>query len=170
MLLYALLLIVVGVVAFHFFRPQLDKSAFAPVNPNEYEGKTIADYFVEHLRMQPEDAKKAAEMGTSFYITDGMTLDAMISNLHYYGLVKDEKAFRYALEQADDTHPATKPNPFKVGKNDIDRGVYGLAPEMTAYQMAQILVNYPQDIQTDYGYMFMPGGIYMGEPQLRPNK
>ena len=54
-ILYALLLIVVGLVAFHFFRPQLDKSAFAPVNPNEYEGKTVADYFIEHLRMPPEE-------------------------------------------------------------------------------------------------------------------
>lgn len=169
-ILYALLLVVVGIVTYYFMRPRIERSAFQPVNPNEYQGKTVADYFVEHLEMDPEEAKKAAARGASFYITKGMTLDAMISNLHYYGMVKDEKAFRYVLENANDTHPAEKPDPFNVGKNDIDRGVYGLGADMSAEQIAQILVNYPQEIKTDYGNMFMPGGPYMGEPQLRPNR
>lgn len=169
-LLYALLLIIAGIGAYLIFRPTINKAAFEPVNKTQYQGKTVADYFVEHLRMTPDEAKKAEEKGVSFYVTDNMTLDALVSNLHYYGLVKDEEAFRYALEHSDDTHPATSPKALKIGKNDIDRGFYGFSTTMSAWEIAQILVNYPQAIKEDYGYMFMPGAPMKDAPQVRPEK
>ena len=149
--IYTLILIMAGVAAYFLSRPHIEKNAFDPIDLQEQQsGKTVADYFVEHLRMQPEDAQKSAESGASFYVTDKMTINALISNLHYYGLVKDEAALRYALENAEDTHPAQKPNPIKIGKNDIDRGVYGLGASMSAWEIAQILLNYPQEIKMDY--------------------
>ncbi len=170
MVLYVFLLIALGAISFYIFRQRIDQEAFAPVDLNEHHGKTIAEYFMENLKMPEADAKKAADMGVSFYVTENMTLDALISNLAYYGLVKDEEALRYALEHVEDTHPAIKPKAIKIGKNDIDRGVYGIGAKMTAWQVATILVNYPQEIKTDYGKMFMPGGPYMGEPRIRPPK
>jgi len=169
-LLYLLLLIIVGVGAYYIFRPTISKEAFEPVNKTQYQGKIVSDYFVDRLRMTQEEAEKAASKGVSFYVTDNMTLDALVSNLHYYGLVKDEEAFRYALEHSDDTHPATSPKALKIGKNDIDRGFYGFGITMNAWEIAQILVNYPQEIKEDYGYMFMPGAPIKDAPQVRPEK
>lgn len=170
MLLYALLLIAAGICAYYIFRPTINKAEFEPVNKTTYQGKTVADYFVERLRMTPEEAEKATSKGVSFYVTDNMTLDALVSNLHYYGLVKDEGALRYALEHSDDTHPAASQKALKIGKNDIDRGFYGFSTTMSTWEIAQILVNYPQEIKEDYGYMFMPGAPLSGAPQVRPEK
>src|SRR5579859_6815919 len=69
---------------------------------NRTEGKEVEDYFVDKLGMNAEEAKKIANEGVSFYITGTTNLDAIISNLHYYGLVKDEKAFREALVKTKD--------------------------------------------------------------------
>ena len=117
--------------------------------------------------MTPEEAKNFEKNGASFYITENTNLNALISNLHSYGFVRDEQALRYALENSEDTNPGQE-NAIKVGKNTIDRGVYGLGTQMTAWEIARILLNYPQEVKTDYGYMFMPGTPYMGEPQGRP--
>ncbi len=168
-LLYTLVLLLVGFLSFQIFRPKVDQSQFQPIDKNTWEGHTVADYFEDKLRMTPEEAEDSEKLGASFYVTNNMTLDALISNLHYYGFVRDENALRYALENSEDTNPG-KENAIKVGKNTIDRGVYGLGTKMTAWEVARILLNYPQEVKTDYGYMFMPGGPYMGEPQGRPTE
>jgi hypothetical protein len=93
---------------------------------NRAEGKEVEDYFVDKLGMNGEEAKKFADQGVSFYITGTTNLDAIISNLHYYGLVKDEKAFREALVKTKDTLPGNE-NAIKVGNNTIDiHAYYGL--------------------------------------------
>jgi len=168
-LLYALALLLVGVISFQIFRPRVDQSQFQPIDQSTWEGHTVADYFVDKLRMTPEEAQNSEKLGASFYVTENMTIDALISNLAYYGFVRDEKALRYALENSEDTNPG-KDNALRIGKNTIDRGVYGLGTRMTAWEIARILLNYPQEVKTDYGYMFMPGGPYMGEPQGRPTE
>ena len=167
LLLYILAILVVAAVSFQIFRPKIDQSQFQPIDKSNWEGKTVADYFVEKMRMTPEDAKNFEKNGASFYVTENTNLNALISNLHSYGFVRDEQALRYALENSEDTNPGQE-NAIKVGKNTIDRGVYGLGTQMTAWEIARILLNYPQEVKTDYGYMFMPGTPYMGEPQGRP--
>ena len=159
----------VAILSFQIFRPKVDQSDFQAVDKSTWEGKTVSDYFVDRLDMTPQEAQDTEKLGVSFYVSDNMTLDALISNLRYYGLVKSEAALRYALENSEDTNPG-KDNAIKVGENTIDRGMYGLGTQMTAWEVARILLNYPQEIGTDYGYMFMPGTPYMGEPQVRPNR
>lgn len=168
-LLYGLAILIVAGISFQIFRPKIDQSQFQPIDKSTWEGHTVADYFIDKLRMTPEEAQDSEKLGASFYVTENMTLDALIGNLHYYGFVRDEDALRYALENSEDTNPG-KDNAIKIGENTIDRGVYGLGTQMTAWEIARILLHYPQEVKTDYGYMFMPGGPYMGEPQGRPLK
>lgn len=134
-------------------------SKFLAVEPfNRSQGKEIEDYFIDKLNMNPTEAKQFADQGVSFYVTGGTTLNAIISNLHYYGLVRDEKAFREALEKTKDTLPG-KENAIKVGSNTIDvNAYYGLKKGLTAWQVADVLLNYPTYLRgNEYNYMFMPG-------------
>jgi len=72
--------------------------------------KKVEDYFIEKLRMPPEEAKTIRTRGQdndgkiSLRLSDKTTLEALISNLNYYGFIKDEKAFIYALENTKDTN------------------------------------------------------------------
>ena len=126
--------------------------------------KKVEDYFIEKLRMPPEEAKTIRTRGQdndgkiSLRLSDKTTLEALISNLNYYGFIKDEKAFIYALENTKDTN-AGKTNALKVGKSGtIDVGAYyKITEDMDAWQLADELLNKPTYIAYDeYGYMFMP--------------
>lgn len=126
--------------------------------------KKVEDYFIEKLRMPPEEAKTIRIRGQgndgkiSLRLSDKTTLEALISNLHYYGFIKDEKAFIYALENTKDTNIG-KANALKVGKSGtIDVGAYyKITEDMDAWQLADELLNKPTYIAYDeYGYMFMP--------------
>ena len=126
--------------------------------------KKVEDYFIEKLRMTPEEAKTIRTRGQgndgkiSLRLSDKTTLEALISNLHYYGFIKDEKAFIYALENTKDTNIG-KANALKVGKSGtIDVGAYyKITEDMDAWQLADELLNKPTYIAYDeYGYMFMP--------------
>lgn len=126
--------------------------------------KKVEDYFVEKLRMPAEEAKTIRTRGQgndgkiSLRLSDKTTLDALISNLRYYGFIRDEKAFMYALENTKDTIPG-KANALKVGKTGtIDIGAYyKITEDMDAWQLADELLNKPTYIAYDeYGYMFMP--------------
>ncbi|KKS19624.1 MAG: hypothetical protein UU79_C0014G0010 [candidate division WWE3 bacterium GW2011_GWE1_41_72] len=110
------------------------------------EAKTI------RTRVQGNDGK------ISLRLTDKTNLEALISNLHYYGFIRDEKAFIYALENTKDIN-AGKANALKIGKNGtIDVGAYyKITEDMDAWQLADELLNKPTYIAYDeYGYMFMP--------------
>lgn len=137
-------------------RPKVESSKFEAVNMQTWQGKTVADYFVDKLRMSPQEAQSATEIGVSFYVSDAMTLDALISNLHYYGLVGDEEALQYALENSEDNVQGEE-NAIMIGENSIDRGYYNLGPGMTVWEVADVLLNEPKESKIDYGYMFMPG-------------
>lgn len=76
-----------------------------------------------------------------FTISKDMTLEAVIGDLQYYGFIKDKDSLRYALEHAKDTNPG-KANAIKVGNNTIDREArYSISQSMTAWEIADILVN-----------------------------
>ncbi|QLG69724.1 MAG: hypothetical protein CH104c_0493 [Candidatus Woesebacteria bacterium] len=116
--------------------------------------------------MTAEEARKNAENGVSFYVTENTTLDGIIGNLYYYGFVKDEAALREALAKTKDITPGKEgaiaiptSDPDKEGINTIDiNAYYGLKKGMTAWEIADILLNQPTYLQgRTYNYLFMPG-------------
>lgn len=126
--------------------------------------KKVENYFVENLRMTPEEAKEVRSLDKgndgkiSLRLTDKTTLQAVVGNLHYYGFIRDEKAFMYALGNTEDT-VVGKANALKVGKNGtIDLAAsYRISENMDAWQIANELLNKPSYFAFDeYGYMFMP--------------
>lgn len=125
---------------------------------NDYNSpKKIENYFIDTLKMSPEEAKRFADIGVSFYVTKNTTLDGIIGNLAYYGLVRDEKTLRYALENTKDATPG-KDGAIKVGRSGtIDLGYYGLSRNMDTWQIADALLNNPHPIGVEYNYLFMPG-------------
>lgn len=152
----AILIILLTSLYFLFPSEPSDDKFKAP--GNDYNSpKKIESYFIDTLKMTPQEAKKFTDIGVSFYVTKDTTLDGIIGNLAYYGLVKDEKALRYALENTKDT-TLGKDDAIKVGKNGtIDLGYYGLSRNMDTWQIADALLNNPHPIGTQYNYIFMPG-------------
>jgi len=122
--------------------------------------KKVEDYFVEKLRFTQSDLERQKQSETvDFRLGKGSTLEAIISNLQYYGFIKSEKALRYALENTEDKTQGN-PGALVIGKNgSIDIvASYRISENMTAWEMADTLLNKshyfgPSD---EYGYMFMP--------------
>ena len=76
---------------------------------------------------------------------------AVVGDLHYYGFIKDEGAFKYALEHTKDNTPG-KENALTIGSNTIDRKArYKISQSMTAWQMADILLNQGELSTCDHG-------------------
>lgn len=161
------IVVVIAVLLSQVLKPKLyrpsDESLKAP-GKDYVSTKKVEDYFIEKLRMPAEEAKTIRTRGQgndgkiSLRLSDKTTLEALISNLRYYGFIRDEKAFMYALENTKDTIPG-KANALKVGKTGtIDVGAYyKITEDMDAWQLADELLNKPTYIAYDeYGYMFMP--------------
>ncbi len=76
-----------------------------------------------------------------FTISKDKTLMAVSGDLHYYGFIKDESAFQYALEHTKDTRPGNETS-IKIGGNTIDRETrYTISQTMTTWQIADVLLN-----------------------------
>ena len=126
--------------------------------------KKVEDYFVETLHMSPEEAKEIRSRGkgndgtADLRIGETTTLQALVGNLAYYGFVRDEKSLLYALEHTQDITPSE--SAITVGKNgSIDRNAeYRISEEMSAWEIADILLNKPAGHFTydEYNYCFMP--------------
>lgn len=125
--------------------------------------KKVEDYFIERLRMSPEEAsgirsKPGVDGTVDLRISDKTTLDALVGNLAYYGFVRDEKSLRYALEHTKDITPSDKA--IVVDKNrTIDTNTeYRISEDMDAWKIADILLNRPSGHFSfdEYGYFFMP--------------
>lgn len=104
--------------------------------------KKVGDYFVEHLRMSYEEATQARERsdgGTVMLrIRENTTLEALLSNLEYYGFVREKESLRYAIEHSEDTVPGYA-NPIEVGENTIDtRAYYRISEDMDAWEIAGV--------------------------------
>jgi hypothetical protein len=122
--------------------------------------KKVADYFIEHMRVKPEDAIEMSKNGVEFRLSKISTLQGIISNLTYYGLVRDENSLSYALKNTKDTTPGRNGS-VKVGNSgtiDLEAS-YELDTNMTTWEVADILLNKPihWDNSTRYDYLFMPG-------------
>lgn len=171
LLVTILLISVVGVAVFlrfskasslpRFNKPA-DESFLAPGRdwPSE---KKVEDYFVSNLRMTQEEAKdsrstsKGNDGKVMLRLREETTLEALISNLEYYGFVRDKEALRYALEHSEDKLTG-KTDALKVGGNTIDVwAFYRISEDMSTWEIADQLLNKPSHFSFDeYGYMFMP--------------
>jgi hypothetical protein len=161
-LIYSLTLLVILVIGFFIYREKAkipDQDFLAP-GKGWQSSKKVDDYFVEKLHFTQSDFERQKQSETvDFRPGKGSTLEAIVSNLKYYGFIKSEKALIYALENTDDKTQGN-PGSLPVGKNgSIDIvASYRISENMTTWEIADILLNKshyfgPSD---EYGYMFMP--------------
>lgn len=141
-------------------KPSAEK--FTAPGKNWSSPKKVEDYFVSNLHMNPEEAqsirtKPGVDGKVTLRLTANTTIDALISNLEYYGFVKDKNALKYALEHSTDTFPG-RTDALKIGNNTVDLyASYRISEDMTAWEIADQLLNHPIYFSYDqYGYMFMP--------------
>jgi hypothetical protein len=154
-------LVIVGVIFFNLRKSNSVK--FLAPSRNWQSSKKVEDYFIETLHMSPKEAleirlKPGVDGNINLRITPNVTLDGLIGNLYYYGFVRDENSFRYALENTKDTTASDKA--IKVGKNgtiDIN-AEYRISENMSSWEIADILLNKPLGhfAFDEYGYFFMP--------------
>src|SRR3989344_1501390 len=88
-----------------------------------------------------------------FTISKNKTLDAIAGDLKYYGFIKDERAFTFALEHTQDDTKGGE-NFIKVGKGSktIEReAVYTISQSMTAWELASVLLNGGTHQDCDHG-------------------
>lgn len=86
-----------------------------------------------------------------FTIKKDTTLVAVAGDLHYYGFIKDEDAFKYALEHSKD-NTSGKANALTIGSNTIDREArYKISQSMTAWHIADVLLNGGELSTCDHG-------------------
>lgn len=125
--------------------------------------KKVEDYFIERLRMTPQEAseirsKPGVDGTVDLRITPNVTLDGLVGNLYYYGFIRDEKSFRYALQNTKDSTPNDQA--IRVSKNGtIDTNAeYRISENMSAWELADILLNKPAGYFSfdEYNYFFMP--------------
>ncbi len=139
------------------------EESFQAPGKNWPSQKKVEDYFVEKLHMTSQDAKDSRSLSKgndgkiNLRLTQGTTLPALLSNLEYYGFVRDQKALEYALEHTADTLPG-RTYALKAGNNTVDLyASYSISEDMTAWEIADQLLNHPSYFAYDeYGYMFMP--------------
>jgi hypothetical protein len=125
--------------------------------------KKVESYFVEHMHMTSQEAneirsKPGVDGKVNLRIDTNVTLEGLISNLYYYGFVRNENTLRFTLEHTKDTTPNDKS--IKVGKEGtIDTNAeYRISENMSAWEIADILLNKPSGHFTydEYNYFFMP--------------
>lgn len=134
-----------------------------PVPPSQEElasRKTVEDYFVEHMRVSYEEAKKMASDGVMLRLSPNSTLQGVVGNLYYYGFIDNEAKFEKLLQTSkDSTHG--KENSIKAGENTIDvNSNYYLNYSMSDEEIADTLFNKAkfEPNFTQYNYLFMPDG------------
>ncbi len=97
------------------------------------------------------DAPRQNFPDIEFTIRKDASLEAVVSDLKYYDFIKNEDTFRYALKKTKDTTIGDE-NSLKIGKNTIDREAkYIISQSMTAWQIADILLNKGEYASCDRG-------------------
>jgi hypothetical protein len=112
----------------------------------------VAVSFLWYKKWQSKfDAPRQNTQSIGFTIKKDTTLMAVVGDLHYYGFIKDEDAFKYALEHTQDNTPG-KENALTIGSNTIDReAIYKISQSMTAWQIADVLLNQGERSTCDHG-------------------
>ncbi|RJR23836.1 hypothetical protein C4578_03595 [Candidatus Microgenomates bacterium] len=155
-------LLVLGIAGFFWLNKPNEENFKAP-GRDWNSPKKVEDYFIERLRMTPQEAseirsKPGVDGTVDLRISTNVTLEGLVGNLYYYGFVRDEDTLRYALENTQDTTPSE--NAIKAGKSGtIDTNAeYRISEDMTTWEIADILLNKPSGhfSYDEYGYFFMP--------------
>jgi len=77
-----------------------------------------------------------------FRIGEAASVDGVVSNLYTYGFIRDQSAFKYALEHGLDTTPSIGSNTLMVGRNTIEKqSDYEVSQTMSAWELAGVLLN-----------------------------
>ncbi|MFA6944272.1 MAG: hypothetical protein WC220_00095 [Pedobacter sp.] len=98
-----------------------------------------------------------------FRIGKDTSLTAVIGNLYYYGFIRDEKAFKYALEHSKDPTTGLE-GALKINNNTVDtQAIYKISQTMDAWQLAQVLLNKGTFSDCSHG---CPESIF--DPELLP--
>lgn len=152
--------ILAGLLLYSRYKTAIPEDNFKSPGRSWESSKKVEDYFVDKLRMTPEDLERNKDRSTvDFRLSKESTLDGIVGNLFYYGFIRDEKAFRQALEQTQDTTSGVEPM-VRVGKSgtiDLESS-YRISEDMTARELADTLLNKPAPFGRDRyeGYLFMP--------------
>lgn len=123
--------------------------------------KKVEDYFVEELGMSYEEAENARKPSSNgkimFRVRESTTLESLLSNLEYYGFVRDQETLLYALQNTEDIQEG-KANPIKINDKTISTwSYYRITEDMTAWEIADELLNNPTYFGFDeYNKTFMP--------------
>ncbi len=121
----------------------------------------FAIYFTK-FRQSKFEAPRQEAPTIQYRIGKEATLMGVISNLRYYGFIKDEDAFKYALEHAEDATPGRE-GAIKVGSNTINtQYTYEISQTMDAWKLADVLLNKGRFDNCSHG---CPGMFY---PELLP--
>jgi len=125
--------------------------------------KKVEDYFIERLSMTPKEAseirsKPGTDGTVDLRINTNTTLNGLVGNLYYYGFIRDENSFRYALEHTKDVTPGDKAIKVDEGRTIDTNAEYRISEDMSAWQIADILLNRPSGhfAFDEYNYFFMP--------------
>lgn len=109
------------------------------------------------------EAPRTDAPSVQFRITKDNTLTAVVGNLKYYDFIKDEEAFKYALEHTEDNNPGRE-GAIQVGNNTIDtQAVYSISQAMDAWELARVLLNEGTLSTCDHG---CPDSLF--QPELLP--
>lgn len=157
---FALFIVLIGGFLLYKEKAKIPNQDFLAPEKSWQSTKKVEDYFVEKLHFTQSDLERQKQSETvDFRPGKGSTLEAIVSNLKYYGFIRSEKALMYALENTKDITQGNLGS-LPVGKNgSIDIvASYRISENMTTWEIADILLNKshyfgPND---EYGYMFMP--------------
>jgi len=161
---FGIILLFLGLGVFGLYSSlKIYKENFNAPGRSWNSSKKVEDYFIERMGMSQQDAseirtRQGVDGMVNLRIGKDTTLDALIGNLYYYGFIRDEAAFRYALTHTKDATPSE--SAIKVGDGGtIDKNAeYRISENMTPWEIADILLNKPSGHFTfdEYGYFFMP--------------
>ena len=122
---------------------------------------SIAVYFTKSRQSKFEAPRQEAQT-VQYRIGKEATLMGVINNLHYYGFIKDENAFKYALGHAEDATPGQE-GAISISNNTINtQTTYEISQTMSAWELAEVLLNEGKFDDCSHG---CPGMFY---PELLP--
>lgn len=112
-------------------------------------------------------ARPDATTTYTFRVGKDAQLEGVISNLEYYGFVRDQQALLLALEKAKDKTPGDQDS-IKIGTNTVDRqSEYMLSQSFDTWKIAQILLNNGKHQDCSHGCnpdLFYPPLLPGGDP------
>lgn len=109
------------------------------------------------------EAPKSSAQKIQMMVGEDSTLQAIVGDLKYYGFIKNETVFKFALRFAKD-ETSDGENSIRIGNNTIDRqAIYLVSQDMNAWQLAKVLLNEGRSEDCSHGCP--PGRFY---PALLP--